>query len=267
MIESAPDFTALTVEVADGVGTLTMSRPEVLNRFDHALHSEFPVAMGILAADESVRAVLLKSTGKVFSAGGDTDIMKDAASALPRRLVLVDQGRTLFRSVADFPKPLVVALEGDAYGLGATIALMADAVVTHPTVRIADTHVRMGITAGDGGLVAWPMSVGMMAAKRHLLTGDSLSGERAYQLGAISDLVDDRDAVLPAAVALTERLASLPPMAVQLTKRGFNKLQHSRTDDVFDLGFYLEAMSFGTEDLLEAVAAFLEKRPGQWKGR
>jgi enoyl-CoA hydratase len=264
------DLTALhTLEatISDGVCTLTLSRPEVMNRFDHELHEEFPRALRALAAHQEVRCVLLASTGKVFSAGGSTDIMTDATGALPRRLELIDQGRDLFRAVADFPKPIVVALEGDAYGLGATVALMGDIIVTHPEVRIADTHVRMGIAAGDGGLVAWPASVGMAVAKRHLLTGDSLSGERAYQLGAVTDLVDTRDDVEPAARALAERVATLPPMAVQLTKRGFNKLTHAAIDNGFDLGFYLEAMSFGTEDIKEAVAAFLEKRPGVWRGQ
>ena len=114
-------------------------------------------------------------------------MMKDAAGPLPGRLSVIDDGRALFRAVADFPKPLVVALEGDTYGIGATVAMMGDALVSHPTVKIADTHVVMGLTAGDGGLVAWPMTVGMV--------------------------------------------------------------------------------SLGTEDLQEAVAAFLERREAEWKGQ
>jgi len=268
MSSEAPDsFTGIALASKDGVGTLELCRPEVLNRFDEVLHSEFPRALGVFSADESIRVALLKSTGKVFSAGGSTDIMKDAMSSLPRRLELIDHGRALFRAICDFPKPLVVALEGDTYGLGATVALMGDALVTHPNVKIADTHILMGITAGDGGVVAWPASVGLMVAKRHLLTGEALSGERAYQLGAVSDLVAERGAVLGRATEIAAKIASLPPMAVQLTKRAFNKLQSSRIEEAFDLGFYLEAMSFGTEDVREAVNAFLEKRPGVWTGR
>jgi enoyl-CoA hydratase len=264
---SADGFTAIAIEVSERIATIELCRPEVMNRFDHELHEQFAGALTSCAHDDNVLAVVLQAAGKVFSAGGSTDLMKDAAGPLPRRMMLVDQGRELFRTVCDFPKPLVIALEGDAYGLGATIALMGDAIVTHPTVKIADTHVVMGLVAGDGGLVSWPQTVGMAVAKRHLLTGDPLRGERAYQLGAVTDLVDTRNEVRAAARAIAARMASLPPMAVQLTKRGFNKLQHARVDDVFDYGFLLEAMSFGTDDLQEAVLAFLEKRPGVWRGQ
>lgn len=261
------EFASMKVTVDGHIATIELSRPEVLNVFDHTLHHEFPSAFTMLAKDPQVRVAVLRSTGRVFSAGGSTDMMKDATGPLPSRLGVIDDGRTLFRSIADFPKPLVVALEGDAYGLGATVAMMGDAIVSHPTVKIADTHVVMGLVAGDGGLVAWPMTVGMTVAKRHLLTGDPLSGQRAYDLGAVTDLAEDRDGVVPLAYKVAERMASLPPMAVQLTKRGFNKLHHARIEDGFDLGFYLEAMSLGTEDLHEAVAAFLERRKPDFKGQ
>lgn len=261
-------FEALRVDrLADGVAQVELCRPELLNRFDQTLHGELPRALHELAVDRDVHAVVLASTGRYFSAGGDTDIMREAATDPQTRYRLVDEGRRLFRALADFPKPLVVALAGDAYGLGATVALLTDAVVTTPEVRIADTHVKMAIAAGDGGGVAWPANMPLLRAKRHLLTGDPLTGAEAHGFGLVSDLVDDVEDVLPAAIALAERMASLPPLAVQLTKRLLNQTMLSRATEVLDLGFYLEAATLASDDLQEAVDAFTEKREARWRGR
>jgi enoyl-CoA hydratase len=249
------------------VAEIQLSRPELLNRFDDALHRELIAAIEELTGDEGVLAVVLSSTGKYFSAGGDTELMLAAARDTQVRMAMLDNGRRLFRALADFPKPLVVALAGDTFGLGATVVLLGDAVVTAPDVKIADTHVRMGLVAGDGGAVAWPVNMPLARAKRHLLTGDPLTGAEAHQFGLVSDLVADRSEVRPAALALAARLADLPPLAVQLTKRALNKYLSSHTDDVLDLGFYLEAITMGSADMLEAIAAFQEKRPGRWTGR
>ena len=257
-------YQSLTITTADHVAVLELSRPDLLNRFDTVLHEEFGRALQELADDGDVRVVILCAAGTAFSAGGDTALMETAMTDFRKRLALIDEGRRLFRAVVDFPKPLVVALEGDVYGVGATVILGADAIVSHPTVRIADTHVRIGLTAGDGGVVSWPMNVPMVLAKRHLLTGDALTGEVAHRLGVVTDLVATRDEVRGEAAALAARIASLPPLAVQLTKRAFNAAVGQRTSEGLDVGFYLEAMSLATQDLREGIASFKERRPGNW---
>ena len=265
---SSPGYETLTItHIDDGVAELQLSRPELLNRFDTALHQELTAALGELAEATTVRAVLLSSTGRFFSAGGDTELMLNAAKEPQLRLAMVDQGRRLFNALADFPKPLVVALAGDTYGLGATVVMLGDAVVTAPDVKIADTHVLMGLVAGDGGAVAWPANMPFARAKRHLLTGDPLTGAEAHAFGLVSDLVTDRSEVAGAALALATRIAGLPPLAVQLTKRALNKHLMSRADEVLDLGFHLEGITLGSQDMLEAIDAFKNKRKGNWQGR
>lgn len=265
--QDGSQYQTLTVHRDNAVAEIQLCRPELLNRFDDALHHEFTAVLEELAADPAVRATVLSSTGKYFSAGGDTAIMLAAAEDPQVRLAMIDDGRRLFHALADFPKPLVVALAGDTYGLGATVVLLGDAVVTAADVKIADTHVRMGLVAGDGGAVAWPANMPLARAKRHLLTGDPITGADAHQWGLVSDLVPDREQVRDAALALARRLAELPPLAVQLTKRTLNKYLASRADEVLDLGFYLESVTMASADMLEAVAAFQEKRPGRWTGR
>lgn len=257
----------LEVETEDAVAEIRLTRPDLLNRFDMQLHRELADAITALASRQDVRAVVLSSTGRVFSAGGDIKVMLEAAGDIGHRMQMIDEGRHLFRCVADFPKPLLVALAGNSYGLSTSIILLADAIVASRDVEFSDPHVHMGLVAGDGGTTAWPTAMGMIRAKRHLLTGDPMSAELAFQLGVVTDLVDSREEVLPAAKALAARLAALPPLAVQMTKRGLNKAVMARADEVMDLSFYLEAISFGTQDLQEAVAAFKEKRPGAFQGR
>jgi enoyl-CoA hydratase len=262
----AADYTALELITHDRVTELRLSRPDLLNRFDMQLHDELTEAMERLAADDDVLAVVWTSTGDVFSAGGDFAVMLDAAGSLSHRMALLDKGRRLFRAVADFPKPLVVALAANSYGLASSLVLCADAVVSCEGVSLSDPHVRMGLAAGDGGCVSWPSAMGMVRAKRHLLTGDEIDAAEAFRLGAVSDIVDDRDAVAPKAFEIAQKIASLPPLAVQLTKRTVNRALSARADEVLDAGFYLEGITFGSDDLAEAVAAFKERRPGRWTG-
>jgi enoyl-CoA hydratase len=178
----------------------------------------------------------------------------------------VDDGRRLFRAFADFPKPLVAAVHGSSFGVATSLIFTADAIVTTPVVRLSDPHVHMGLVAGDGGCVTWPLSAGLIRAKRRLLWGEALTGQEAYDLGLVTDLAEDVEAVRATAFELAQRVAGIPPIATQLTKRALNRVLAAGTDQVLDTGFYLEALSNRSDDAVEAVSAFKEKREGRWTG-
>ena len=257
----------VSVSFEGPVSEVTLTRPDILNRFDAELHTAFTQLLLELRNRNDIRAIVLASTGKVFSAGGDFDMMLAAHDDVARRTRLADEGRLLFHLLADLPVPIVVALHGDAIGLGATIALSCDAIVASRTAVIADPHVAIGLVAGDGGCVVWPAAVGMLRARRYLLTGDPLSAEDAWTMGLVTDLVDGPEEVLPTARALAVRIASLPPLAVQGTKRALNRLTQQRAGEVLDLSFALETASMATDDLVEAIHAFRERRPAIYQGR
>ncbi|MBA3743681.1 enoyl-CoA hydratase/isomerase family protein, partial [Sporichthya sp.] len=120
---------ALALRIDGHVAEITLTRPELFNRFDDALHVELTSVLDSLRRDEKVRAVVLASTGKVFSAGGDFDLMRAAQADVATRLRIVDDGRRLLDALISLPQPLVVALQGAAIGLGATVVLTADAIV------------------------------------------------------------------------------------------------------------------------------------------
>ena len=249
------------------VATLTLARPEVMNRIDDDAHADLIRELQALATDRDVRAVVLASTGKVFSAGGDFELMLQAHRDPVNRREIVDNARALLTALLSLPQPIVAAMQGAAIGLGATIVLACDAVVASRTAQIADSHVNVGLVAGDGGAVVWPAVTGVLRARRQLLTGDPLDAETAYTLGLVTDLVDTPEEVPQAAAALAHRIAGLPPLAVQLTKRALVRGLLQRAGEVLDLSLAYEEMTLGSDDLLEGIAAIKERRPGQFAGR
>lgn len=249
------------------VGEVSMCRPDLMNRFDGELIGELGPALSELARDREVHAVVLSAEGKHFSAGGDTEFMLQANADVRVLMEQVDDGRALFRTFADFGKPLVAAVQGHAFGVATSLVLTADAIVSTPSVRLSDPHVHMGLVPGDGGVVTWPANMSVVRAKRHLLWGEPLTAEDAYRMGIVTDLVDTPGEVAPKARDLAAAVAELPPLAVQLTKRAFNKAMEAKVSEVFDTGFYLEAISASSADLREAITAFKEKRPGRWEGK
>jgi enoyl-CoA hydratase len=178
-----------------------------------------------------------------------------------------DTGRRIINGLAEIPIPVIFAVQGDVMGLGATTVLSGDVIVASRNVRIGDPHVMVGLVAGDGGCLVWPAAFGMVQAKRHLLTGDPISAEDAHMLGGVTDLVETPEEEVPLAEKIAGKLAALPPMAVQFTKRAFNHATRRNAADVFEFSLVLEQYGLLSEDVLEAVAAFREKRRPVYKNR
>lgn len=257
----------ITVTTHDNGRTEIMfSRPELLNRVDDDLRDALIDALRSVTNDGSTRCVVLGAEGKVFSAGGDMEMLKTKHGDIAAIHRGTDAGRRLIDTLFDIPVPVVAAVHGHAVGLGSTIVLACDAVVAARGVRIVDSHVAIGLVAGDGGVVMWPAAMGMVKAKRHLLTGDPLLAEDAAALGVVSDLVESPDEVLPTARALADRIAALPPLAVQGTKRSLNHVMRLRAHEVLELSFAYEAETMSSQDLLEGIAAFQEKRAPKYSG-
>lgn len=238
----------------NGIAELRLNRPDLHNRFDAPAHIEFVAAMTQLAAtNEELRALVISAEGRSFSAGGDFDEMLEANQSEAIRSQMARDARNVLNAMIDFPVPIISAVQGAAIGLGATIATMADIVVAWRGAKFADTHVNVGLVAGDGGIISWAQSIGINRAKRYLLTGDIITAEQAYGFGLVSELVETPTDVLPMARAMAERIRALPPQGVNGTKKAFGALTHARKNEAFELGMALEMQSMASPDLPVAL--------------
>jgi enoyl-CoA hydratase len=259
-------FASLDLERDGDVLRVVVDRSgDDLNRVDEALHRDLTDLFPYLQREREARAVLLTGAGRAFSAGGDFDWFP--ALQEPGRLEeLRLDARRMIWDLLDVHLPIVCALNGHAMGLGASIALLCDVLFMAESATIGDPHVRVGIVAGDGGTVAWPLAVGPMLAKRYLLTGDSISAPDAHRLGLAADVVPDADLDARAS-AFAHRLAAGAPLAVQYTKQAVNALVKRALNESFDVATALEIVTFQSADHQEALAALREKREPRYEGR
>jgi enoyl-CoA hydratase len=260
------EFSTISVLISGHLAEITLNRPAALNAISHQMHVELKQAFLAVRAQPDIRAIILAANGRSFSAGGDFDLILAARADPAARQEMQNEARPLLMAIAESHIPVIAALQGDAVGLGATIALGADAIVAARQARISDPHVVIGLAAGDGGSVLWPLHIGLLRAKRYLLTGDRLTAEDAYAMGLITDLVDTPEQVLEAARALATRVAALPPLAVQATKRALNQIFRNRADEVFDQALAAEMSTFMSDDVAEAIAAIKARRAPVYKG-
>jgi enoyl-CoA hydratase len=251
---------------ADGVAVCTMNRPDALNAINHEGHAELEALFAQVQRDPAVKAVVLTGAGRAFSAGGDVKGFGGFTDTQPGGIF--DSGaRSLAGNLVAIEKPVVAAVNGVAVGLGATIALLCDVVFMADTARIGDPHVKVGLVAGDGGVLFWPASMGMHRARRYLLTGDLLPAEEAWRFGLVTDLTETAEECAALAEKLVAKVAALPPIAVRGTKKSLNALMKARANEAFELSMAYEFTSGGSEDILEAVKAFKEKRKPVYHNR
>jgi enoyl-CoA hydratase len=243
-------FECLDLTVENGIAEIRMKRPTLLNRFDVPAHTEFVAALELVAKDvASIRVLIISAEGKAFSAGGDFEEMIEAHNHAEVRDRMSHDARAVFNGIVDLPIPVISAVQGAAIGLGATIATLADIVVAWRGAKIADTHVNIGIVAGDGGIIAWSQSIGVNRAKRYLLTGDIITAEQAYDFGLVTELVDTPEEVIAHARAMAERIKALPAGGVNGTKRAFTEITRKRASEAFETGLALEMESFTSPDV------------------
>jgi enoyl-CoA hydratase len=243
----------------------TLNRPDTLNAVDPEMEDELSRVFPDVGADAETRVMVLTGEGRAFSAGGNIDHMQTVIDRPELFLDSMARSKALIHSILDCPKPIIAKVNGAAVGLGATIALFCDLIIAANHAKIADPHVKVGYTAGDGGAVIWPQLIGYARAKEYLLLGDTLTGEEAAKIGLINrsvpaeqldDLVD----------SYAQRLATGAARAIQWTKLSINIGLKQLATSMLDASIAYEALSNGTRDHQEAVNAFREKRPPRFTG-
>lgn len=253
----------LRVEVADKVATVTIDRPDARNAINQRLIRELRTIWDDLADDMAVNAVLLTGAGSIFSVGGDVKAMSERPGG-----DVLEEGevhdpmisRRLVNRLLELDKPIVCAINGDCVGLAATIALLCDVTVMAEEARIGDSHVnKVGLVAGDGGTVIWPLLIGVSKAKEYLMRGTLLKGREAERIGLVNHCVPGGE-VQAKARAIVEELAHGPTWAIRWTKLSINQVLKDRANRLLEASMALEQVTFETADHKEATSAFKERR-------
>ena len=267
-----PDFETVNLEVADGVATVELNRPEALNAWNLQLGTDLREALEGVAADDAVRAVLLTGAGRAFSSGADLAETRDGVSDstdeegnfdLSKRLR--ERYHPIIHAVRDMPKPVVSAVNGPAAGIGCSLALSADLIVAAHSSYFLLAFVNIGLVPDGGSTAFVPARIGLARAAEMMMLGERVSADTALDWGLVNKVVPD-ESLLGESRALVERLAKGPTRSYAGSKALLNRRVYA------DLDGQLEAEADGqrdmgrSQDFLEGVTAFAQKRRPEFKG-
>ena len=200
------------------------------------MHAELATIFADVRKDEEAQVVILTGAGRGFCAGADLKAPIPDKETGERIFI---EAREIITTILEVDKPIITALNGPAAGLGATLALFADIVIASDRARIGDTHVKVGLAAGDGGAVIWPLLVGVNKAKELLMTGEVIDAQEALRIGLVNRLVP-HEKLDEAVMEMARRLASGDIMAIKFTKRAINQYIKWMVNQVFEYSLLLE---------------------------
>jgi 2-(1,2-epoxy-1,2-dihydrophenyl)acetyl-CoA isomerase len=262
--------TPVLSSVADGVLTLTLNRPQRLNAMNNALIEAMNRELARARDDAGIRAVLLTGTGRGFCAGADLSgggTVDSAAKKPPDLGANMDRiFNPMIRAMRELPKPIVGAINGVAAGGGANFALACDIILAARSARFDQAFVRISLIPDLGGTWFLPHLVGDARARALAMLGSSLTAEEAERMGMVWQVVDDA-ALMDEAGKLARRLASGPTLSYAAIKRAINAASTNTLDQQLDLERDSQRALGKSADCKEGVAAFLAKRPAQFRGQ
>jgi 2-(1,2-epoxy-1,2-dihydrophenyl)acetyl-CoA isomerase len=258
----------LLIDVKDGVLTLTLNRPEVLNALTMRMMKGIRDALKSAATDKAVKAVIITAAGRAFCAGADLGDLKKRQSVKTFSLgdELRDHFNPLVAQIRKLEKPVIGAINGLAAGAGASIILATDLKVCAEKATFLNAFVRVGLVPDSGMTYSLPRFVGYSKALEHMWLAKPVTAEQALACGWVNKVVP-AEFVLVEAQMMAADLAKMPPLALALTKRAVNRsLEASSLDEQMEYEAQLQEILGKTKDHAEGVTAFLEKRPAQFKG-
>ena len=250
-------------EVADGVATLTLNRPDALNALNSQLRRELLAAIKAAARDEGTRAVVITGAGRGFCAGAD---LRGGSGERAFRTVLTAEYNPLIEAIRNLPKPVVSAVNGVAAGAGVSLALAADVVVASDEARFVPAFNRIGLVPDSGLARVLVRAVGRHRAFEILIGERQLGAGDARDLGLVGAVVP-ADRLAETARELAQRLAEGPTAAMGLMKRLLNAAENATLAEALEAEAALQELAGRTDDHAEGVAAFGEKRDPRFSGR
>lgn len=257
-------YETITVDVRGAVAILTINRPDKLNALNIQVHTEGVAALDELKRDDSVRVLVITGAGeKSFIAGADISEFADKTPVTQRGLF---NERTFFNSIDNFPKPVIAMVNGFCLGGGNELALACDIRIASENARFSQPEINLGIMCGGGGTQRLTHLIGEGRAMEMVLTGDMIDAETAHRFGLVNHVYPGAE-LEAKTLELADKIAEKAPIALQLTKEAVKFASRSNLDEGLRREVDLFAICFSTEDKAEGVAAFLEKRKPNFKGK
>ncbi|HTZ98199.1 MAG TPA: enoyl-CoA hydratase-related protein [Terriglobales bacterium] len=255
----------ILVEKKNSIAYVTVNRPKVLNALNMATMEELRAAFTDIKDDASVRVAILTGSGeKAFIAGADIGELSKHNSVSAKEYT--HRGQSVLDLIENLGKPVIACINGFALGGGCEIAMACTMRLASDNAKLGQPEVKLGLIPGYGGTQRLPRLVGKGIAMQLLLAGEMITAQDAHRIGLVNEVTAAAE-LIPRAEAIAQKIIANGPLAVQYTMEAVNKGMEMGLAE----GLYLEAVLFGvacaTEDKREGTAAFLEKRPAQFKGR
>ncbi len=258
------DYQTLKIESDAGIALITLDRPKAMNALNTQTLEELEAVFAELNAAGDTRVAILTGEGKAFVAGAD--IAEMAAFDLAGARAFGALGHRVFDAIAALPFPVIAAVNGFALGGGCELALACDLIYASTYAKFGQPEVNLGVIPGFGGTQRLSRRVGIARAKALIFTGEIIKAEAARAMGLVLEVFEP-GALLPKVREIAQTIASKGPVAVALAKQAIDQGQDVGLPSANALEQHAFASLFGTEDQKEGMAAFLEKREANFKGR
>ncbi|MCT4665796.1 MAG: 2-(1,2-epoxy-1,2-dihydrophenyl)acetyl-CoA isomerase PaaG [Flavobacteriales bacterium] len=251
--------------IENGVLTLKLNRPKVFNSFNRAMAMALQEAIDEAKNNDEVRCIILTGEGKAFCAG--QDLAEATAEDGPALKDIVEQHyNPIILKIREIEKPIIAAVNGVAAGAGANIALACDIVLAHENASFIQAFSKIGLIPDSAGTFFLPRIIGFQKASALMMLGDKVSAKDAEAMGMIYQCLSDEE-YESSVNKMAEKLAKMPTYGIGLTKKALNESYSNNLQEQLDLEGKLQTMAGKSHDFNEGVAAFLEKRKPEFKGK
>ncbi len=254
----------ILVEKKEGIGTIKINRPKVLNALNKETMQEISKAIGELNQDKKIKVAILTGEGKAFIAGADINQMKDMTSLEAKEFA--ELGHSMLLKIENSRLPFIAAINGYALGGGCETIMACDICIASESAKLGQPEINLGVHPGFGGTQRLPRLVGRMKAKELLLTGENINADEACRIGLINMVVEDNN-LIEATEKIAKKIASKSPIQTDFIKSLVNKGTDIDIHSACSLEISYFSSSFSTKDQKEGMSAFLEKKKPTFTGK